>query len=210
MIKKPLPRRCFEALMSPFADGEVADLKRCPIDGKLLPTSSASSRMRFTYVLNKKKPFDKLFALHEHEMFEPKSVGGGKRAKTQRWKCGRGCARLHSSGAAERREELAGVMAMVCGNVLVEYREPRRHRAMPKLTFKLFVLSMDANGHIVWPANFQDATRVASLRKQALSLLKHMMEDKLYPVAKRFDTAMNQTSSSLLCSCSHARCRPPL
>lgn len=57
-------------------------------------------------------------------------------------------------------------MAMIAGNVIITFVEPKRLAAMPKLTVKFFVLRLDKNGHIIWPTNFSAKTQ-AALRKQA-------------------------------------------
>eukprot|EP00965_Chrysotila_dentata_P134507 4448914-Pleurochrysis_carterae.AAC.2 len=139
--------------------------------------------MRFTYVLRKGKQTEKLWKLHEHEQFAPKP-GGKALRRAHPWKRGIGCARLQLSGTAGRRGELACTLAMVCGNIIIGFIEPRRHKAMPTVTFKFSVMSMDSNGHVIWPTNFQERTR-AYQRKQAWALLSKLMADPLYPPDRR-------------------------
>ena len=72
-------------------------------------------------------------------------------------------------------------ISMVCGNVVLELKEPVKLERMPTMTLTFFVLSMDKKGHIVWPTNFDARTR-AALRLQARALLQKMIDDPLNPV----------------------------
>ena len=36
----------------------------------------------------------------------------------------------------------------------MSFTEPKRFRALPTLRIRFFVLSMDHNGHVIWPTNF--------------------------------------------------------
>ena len=103
-------------------------------------------------------------------------------AQGRRWKRSLGCARLFLAAAQEARGLKASLMAMVCGNVVIELRAPKAFKAMPRLTINFFVLSMDAHGHIVWPVDFAARTK-AALRKQARTLLKRMLDDDLHVVS---------------------------
>ena len=58
---------------------------------------------------------------------------------------------------------------MVCGNVVASYTESTTEASMGtlKLTFK--VMTMDKNGHITWPTDFEPGT-MAALRMQVRKL----------------------------------------
>ena len=199
-IRFQLPRRGFEELMAPFGEGDAVGLTR-GADGRLQPTKSTLRLMRFNYTLKKGSFSDKLFQLQNFQQYAAPSARAraskGPPKPPHPHKRGLGCAKLHLSGADGRRGRLATVLSMVCGNVIIEYTEPRKLRAMPTLRLRFFVLSMDKDGNIVWPTNFPDQTR-ACLRKQARTLLSKMMDDPAYPVDPRFSAALQSASDSYL------------
>ena len=86
---------------------------------------------------------------------------------------------------------------MVCGNVLASLKEPKSGNAMPTATFTFKVLSMDKNGHIIWPTNFNSQTQ-AALRMQARALLQRMMDDPNNPVDSTMAPALTGTGTSAL------------
>ena len=109
---------------------------------------------------------------------------------------GAGCARARLSSAEEARGGKPETMSMVCGNAIAELKEPKSGEAMPTATFTLFVLSMDKNGHIIWPTTFTAKTQ-AALRLQARTLLKKMIEDPANPVDATMAPALTGTGSSM-------------
>ena len=181
-IKFQIPARCFLELMSVFHDGEleglVHDANGCP-----RPTRETAQVRYFSYIIRRASQIEKFFSL---EKFEKPASGFKKRP----WRRGLGsAARLFLSGAAQRRGMQATVMAAVCGNLVIELREPRNFKSMPRLTIKMFVLSMDSHGNIIWPVDF-DARSKAALRKQARSLLRRMIDDPNYPVGAGMSKAL--------------------
>ena len=88
-------------------------------------------------------------------------------------------------------------ISMVCGSVHAELKEPTDMNKQPtgKLTFS--VLTMDKNGHITWPTNYDPKTR-AQLRNQARALLQKMIEDPLNPVDETMAPALTGMGSSAL------------
>ena len=60
-----------------------------------------------------------------------------------------GCARARLSSAEERRGGVPQDISMVCGNVLVSFKERIDESTMPIIIITLFVLTMDKNGHII-------------------------------------------------------------
>ena len=189
-IKALLPARCFQEVMQPLLEGSAENVER-DSSGNLRPTKQTGAMRTYKYVVRRGSLHDKIFALQDFEK-------RGPRPTKARWRRSYGCARLFLSHAAERRGQVANVMAMVCGNVVYEYREPTALRRMPRLLIHMFVLSMDRQGHIVWPVDFEVRTK-AALRKQARALLSKMMESPhLYPVDKSWAPALTQGTDSRL------------
>ena len=113
--------------------------------------------------------------------FEGKPAPQSRVLKPLLPKRGAGAARARLSTAEQRRGGVPQTISMVCGNVVIELKEPRKLERMPTMALAFFVLSMNKNGHIVWPTNFDARTR-AALRLQARALLQKMIDDPLNPV----------------------------
>ena len=137
---------------------------------------------------------------HDRDVFhgrqEPKSKRrrGGEPVRPHR---GAGCARAHLSAADQRRGGVPQSMSMVCGNVLVEFCESIDRSRMPRLKLTYYVLTMNKDGHIVWPTLF-DAQTQAQLRRQARVLLQRMINDPLNPVDTTMAPALTGAGSSEL------------
>ena len=86
-------------------------------------------------------------------------------------------------------------ISMVCGNVQIHLKEPKRFERMPTLALTFKVMSMDKNGHIIWPTSFDVLTR-ARLRKQARILLQKMIDDPLNPVDATMEPALTGEGTS--------------
>ena len=185
-LKYQMPTRCFYELMSPLMDGEVEGLQRDNY-GRLLPTKLTKQLRRYSYVLRRGSLVDRFFALHKFE----KPLAG---LRNKPWRRCLGSARLFLGAAKQRRGMTASVMACVCGNVVIEFSEPTGFRSMPRLTIKMFVLSMDQEGNIIWPVDFDVRSR-AALRKQTRALLGKMIEDKEYPVGEAMRPALTNTKT---------------
>ena len=84
---------------------------------------------------------------------------------------GAGCARARLSAADQKRGGLPHAISMVCGDVTVHLTESRTEACMPRLKILFFVMTMDKNGHVVWPTDFGNKKK-AQLREQARQLLK--------------------------------------
>lgn len=110
-------------------------------------------------------------------------------------KRGAGCARAHLSAADQRRGGVPTCISMVCGNVLVDYSESIDQSKMGTLKLTFYVLTLDKNGHIVWPTTFEKPTQ-AYLRNQARTLLRRMMDDPLNPVDESMAPALTGVGSS--------------
>ena len=48
---------------------------------------------------------------------------------------------------------------MICGNVRVEYSVPKNKQKCPSIKVVVFILTMDENGFITWPTDFDSATK---------------------------------------------------
>ena len=176
--------------MAPFVDGSVEGLRRNEV-GRLVPTKVTPSCRRFLYILRRPRQLEQLFALQQHEKRK-------QRKASARWRRSMGCARLFLSHAAEARGQIARSMAMVCGNLVIDYREPCGFMRMPRLTIHMFVLSMDREGHIIWPVDFEPRTK-AALRKQARALFSIMLDSPgSYPVDESWRPALTNASDGSL------------
>ena len=102
---------------------------------------------------------------------------------------GVGCARARLSQAEERRGGVPQTMSMVCGHVIVHFKERVKEDAMPTLKLTFFVMTMDKNGHVTWPIDFEAKTR-AQLRVQARALLQRMIDDPLNPADETMAPAL--------------------
>ena len=68
---------------------------------------------------------------------------------------------------------------------------------MPTATLTFKVLSLDKNGHIIWPTTFEAKTQ-AALRMQARALLQKMINDPNNPVDATMAPALTGTGTSSL------------
>ena len=141
-IKERIPFRVFEQLLANLEPADVKGLVRSDPGGRLVPTKVTPRLRRFEYVINKGSVLEKFFKL---DAIDRQPDG----PKPGRWRRGLGCCRLWLGGAKEKRGQEAMTVAMVCGNAIVQLHEPTAFRAMPRLTIRMFVMTMDTNGHIV-------------------------------------------------------------
>ena len=157
--------------MAPMAEGDITNLSRA--NGALVPTKSTKATLRFTYVVRRGSLSDRLFRLEKSNP-EQKASATVQRAR------GVGCARLRLTAAEQRRGGKPQSMSMVAGNVLITYVLPRKQQRPPTLTLTFGVLTLDKNGHVTWPKDFEAAT-AAQLRNQARALLQKMIADPQNP-----------------------------
>lgn len=193
-LKMQMPFRCFEELLKGFHEDELTGLKR-DLMGRVNATEKTPRVLKYKYIVNKGSLLDKFFSLEKTDA-RMRAMGPAL-APGRHWKRSLGCARLFLSAAQEARGMKATVLAMVCGNTVIELRAATGFRSMPRLTINYFVLSMDADGHIIWPVDFAPRTK-AALRKQARALLQRMMDDEDYPVDPSMAKALTQASDSRL------------
>ena len=176
-IRMPLPLELFEEFMAPLAEGDVNGLQR--LDGALLPTKTTKAIKKFEYLVRKGSLSDRLFRQEEHAPSR-----------------GAGCARLRLSAAEERRGGLPQTMSMVAGNVVVKLVVPLSNARPPMLTLTFGVLTMDSQGHITWPKDFETNT-AAALRKQARALLQRMIDSRQNPAGPAMSGALTGMGSTV-------------
>ena len=112
------------------------------------------------------------------------------------FKRGAGCARARLSKADQRRGGVPTTMSMVAGNVVIAYKVPKNRLKCPTLKIIFYILTMDANGFITWPTNYDLSTQ-AQPRKQARVLLKRMIDDPLNPCDETMLPALTQTGGAV-------------
>eukprot|EP00965_Chrysotila_dentata_P184195 6081413-Pleurochrysis_carterae.AAC.1 len=86
---------------------------------------------------------------------------------------------------------------MAAGMLQILYKEPLRSYAMPALTLRYFVLTIDANGHTNWPTNSSTKARKL-LRKFAKLKTQALLDNAAYPLDKSMSGALSNTSDRML------------
>ena len=84
---------------------------------------------------------------------------------------------------------------MVCGNVVMSFKERIDEATMSVACLTLYVLTMDNTGHIIWPTNFTPGAK-AALRMQARALLRKMIDDPHNPCDSTMLPALTGTGTS--------------
>ena len=128
--------------------------------------------------------------------FEGKPPPRQRRSAPLAYKRGEGCARARLSAAEQKRGGVPQTISMVCGNIKVIYKESTNPEVVPTLKLIFYVLTMDKNGFITWPDEY-DLTTQAALRKQARVLLKKMIDDPLSPVDETMAPALTGTGGGV-------------
>lgn len=189
-----IPEQIFLELMNPLESGCVTGFKwKNEAKTSLEPTRDRPTFLEYKYVINKPELIDKLWRLEVREAPSKKRGKDGELIASRR---GHGCARLHLSAAAEARGERTDLVAQVVGNMTVMLKVPKNERAMPSLCVKVKIATMDANGHIIWPATFEAATK-AALRKQMRYHIKAMIDSPEFPTLTQMTLCLTATSESL-------------
>ena len=128
--------------MAPLTEMDVSTIERTTgASPALVPTKKTAKTHWFQYLIRKGSVSDKLFRFHDRDPASSKRHGTG-------------CARARLSEADQRRGVVPSVMSMVAGNVLVKYKLPLNLSTPPVLTMTFGVLTMDSQGHITWPKDF--------------------------------------------------------
>ena len=126
--------------------------------------------------------------------FEGKPPLRVRRPAPTQYKRGHGSARALLSKAAQKRGGVPTTISQVCGNIKVHYTEPTDPEKVPTLKLFFYVLTMDKDGFITWPDDF-DSDMQAKLRKQVRLNLRKMIDDPLSPVDETMLPALTGTGS---------------
>ena len=188
-VSVPLPPESFTAFMEPLKDGDAPGLERGE-DGVIKPTKSSAVCDRYHYIVNRPLVTDRLFQLAKADLPKGPWPRPGKGA----WRRGHGCARANLPIGVHKKGRLAESMSMVAGNVVIEYKVPKRWRAMAMLTLRYFTPTVNHRGEFVWPAKFSDHSR-ALLKKLARQKLQLMLDDPEYPIHEGMRQALKDTTT---------------
>ena len=195
-----MPKDCFEKFMEPIQDGDAKFLRddqkalsRDPSTGAVLPTKESAQVNKYEFIIYRPMVVDRLLQLEQADLKLGPLAKPGKAGKP--WRRGMGCSKLVLADNARGRQGF--VISTVAGNVVITYKEPKAYRAMPTLTLRFFVFSMDEKGHVEWPANFTNNSK-ALLRKLGRNNLRKMLDSAEYPVSPQMEAAMKAASSTVL------------
>ena len=107
------------------------------------------------------------------------------------WKRSLGCASLKLSDSGKK---LASVFAMVGGNVTFKATVPHHWKGWLRVTLKFFVLTVDWQGHILWPTRWTDtATRL--LKELARRKVEAFKADSAFPIRPDFSPSPGVSSA---------------
>ena len=121
--------------MEPCLEGDSSEeIKRDP-EGRLLPTRSTHSTHYYEYLINKPTAYARIFSLERVD-------------KKKHPRC-HGAAMINLSLNKAKRGLLAREISLPFGNVSIVCAARRgRKGPMPKVTVRMFVMTMDETGHI--------------------------------------------------------------
>jgi len=173
-------------------EGDCDAIKRGP-DGRLEPTKVTRTLRRFQYSISKTGAHDRLFRFGELDGRHP--AGGRLRGVFRR---GFGAARLHLAAAAQRRGQLATVVATTCGNTLIDFKQPKDESRPSIFKVSYFVATMDTGGHILWPTVFSAESKAKVRKKLRQNLAAMMAPPSQHPVDPAFSGAFVGTGGNTL------------
>ena len=193
-----LPLHLVQEFLRPLQPEDAQGVVR-DANGNLEPTKQSAGLLRFSYTIRKGSVSDRLFAFQNFDL--QSRLGKSKRPRAAKppayaFKRGSGAARLQLKRAAQKRGEMARLVSMIVGNVIVNVKVPKHLGAMPTITLLLFVATMDETGHVNWPTNF-DPRAKAALRKQFVAQLQTMLADDAYPTASAMQHALTGGGDSV-------------
>lgn len=171
VIKRTIPTPVFWELMKPLESGDAVGLEWNESRNALVPTDDKPTYQRFKYVIRKPSLLDKVWRLEQQS---------AKRVKGKALRRGLGCAKLQISNAGVARGEVSSLLSQVTGNVTIDFKVPKKLRAMPTLKMTFAVATMDQSGHINWPTQYEART-AAALRKQMMVHIEAMRANAEYP-----------------------------
>ena len=190
-----MPEPIFLDLLRPLDSGIATGFEWLDEEKTALaPTSETKSYKMYKYTFGRPTSLDRIWRLHTLE--EPQGKKD-KRGQLVPFRRGHGCARLHLSAAAAQRGERTDLLAQVTGNTTVSMKVPSLQRAMPTLTMKVSVATMDKQGHILWPTTYSAKT-AAALRKQMRHHLQEMIDNPEYPTLSHMSPALTCSSEAQL------------
>ena len=119
-----------------------------------------------------------------------------------------GCAHLNISQQRVKLGQLAKEISIPFGNVSVVCLEPKRQHSMPTVTFRFFVLTMNASGHINWPFEVNPRTK-AMLRLMVRRKLTDMLDsERKFPISPRMRSALTTQSDGRALTLRMSRAAP--
>ena len=182
-VQQKMPIEIFNRIMAPMAEDADTEIKRGD-DEQLLPTRETSATRWFEYLLTKPTRYDNMFALEKADKSKhPRSHG---------------CAHINISAAAVKSGELARELSLPFGNVSIVCSEPKRKRAMPTVTLRMFAFTLKSNGHINWPFDTNPRTK-AMMRNMAKLKLKAMLDSpREFPLDAGMRNALTSASDGTL------------
>lgn len=186
------PEIVFIELLKPLQTGDAKDLEWIEEGKTLKPTAIKKTFCAYNYTIRKPSLIDKIWRLELMDKKRRRSRKNGEEMLP--WRRGHGCARLHLSQAAARRGEKTNLISQVTGNVIMNLKVPKNERAMPQLTMKYSVATMDKNGHVIWPTKYEVRT-AAALRKQMRFHLEEMIRDAEYPTLEHMAGSLHGAGS---------------
>ena len=193
-IEVRVPKEIFFDLVRPLATGDMEKFEWTSAKKVALkPTKEGKSFTTYNYLIKKPEINDKLWRLQEHESSEIMRDKSGTIRPTWR---GHGSSRLHLSHAAQERGGKTDLLAAAVGNVMLNLKVPLHERAMPTLTIKGKIATIDGSGHVIWPTNFT-ANTAAALRKQMRYHLSEMINDPHYPTLTEMRPSLTMSSESV-------------
>ena len=182
-----LPERVWLDFLNPLETGEAHQLQwTSPAKEALVPTKETKAYTRYLLVVRKPSSIDKLWQLEKYEM-EPRPPRD-KHGVLKQFRRGHGASRLHLSAAGEARGEKTDLLAAVTGNVVLDMKVPKAHRAWPTLRISVCASTMSSTGHVEWCNRYEKRT-AAALCKQMRHHLAHMIADESYPTSTQLATA---------------------
>ena len=162
---------------------------------ELKPTLDKPTYKDYKYTVTKPAILDELWRLEQREIvpLKPKKNNQGEIVAFRR---GKGCARLHLSGAAAERGELTDLLAQVTGNVIVKLKVPKLKRVMPTFRMTFCVPTLNQSGDVIWANTYESRTAIA-LKKRMRHHLKEMIEDPEYPTLDAMRPALTMGGESV-------------
>ena len=180
-VKMVLPEESFRAFMEPLKDGDAygegTDAIERDENCELKPTKVTQTRRCYHYKIIRPMVTDRFFNLAEADL----GPGPPARAGKGSWRRCHGGAHLCLADAVGKSGRLGNKISMVAGSLLISYIVPKRRMAFPILTLRYYVLTVDHNGNITWPTNFNTMAK-GLLRKLARQKIDLMLKDEEYPI----------------------------